>query len=60
MHLRGEGTKICIRDPSRPHPLSLFTGGSGFIFFMIKLYNHKYHALMSFVSHSNELSNWGS
>lgn len=41
-------------------PCASSLDGSGFIFFMIKLYNHEYHAFLSFMSHSSELSNWGS
>lgn len=51
--------KLCIQDPSRSHPLCLFTGGPGFVFFIMKLYNHNYHAFLHFVSHSSELSNRG-
>ena len=54
---QGEGTEILHTGPPRPHPMCLFIGGSWFVSLIIKLYNPKYHAFLSFMSHPGELLN---
>ena len=53
----GGDKEIWHLGPSRPCPMSLFTGRFWFVSLTIKAYNPKYQAFLSFMSHPGESLN---